>query len=106
MRASQVIQSVSSFQESHGLKTILVWTPNGVEITKLKVNTTVDTVNDICLRLNKVTQIPVQRLKLVCKGSKLPLDDSRTLAEHGVKDGSKLHMVNVGRVLELASLQL
>ena len=64
---------------------------------ELKVQPAVDTVYDICLRLNKLTQIPVQRQKLLCKHVILPRNDGRTLAEHGVKDGSKLHLVSVHR---------
>ena len=72
-------------------------------MTKLKVNPTVDTVKDIYKRVNKATQIPVQRLKLVCKHIKLPRDDGHTLAEHGVKNGSKLHLVNFDRESKLSS---
>ena len=65
-------------------------------MNELKVQPSVDTVHDVCLRISKLTQIPVQRQKLLCKHIVLRRD-GRTLAEHGVKDGSKLHLVTVHR---------
>ena len=64
-------------------------------MTELQVQPTVDTVHDICLRMFNLTQIPVQRQKIICENVKLRTFDGRTLAEHGVKDGTKLHLVNL-----------
>ena len=72
--------------------TICITTPDGVTVTKLNVRPTVDTVHKVSKRISKATKISVSRQQLLFQGERLH-HDGRTLAEHGVMAGSKLHLV-------------
>ena len=61
-------------------------------VTKLDVQPTVDTVHQVSTRISNVIKVPVARQQLLFQGQQLHRD-GRTLAEHGVVAGSKLHLV-------------
>ena len=73
--------------------TICITMADGVNINELSVQLTVDTVQQVCCRISEITQIPVERQQLLFVGQELKRD-GRTLAQYGVAEESKLHMVS------------
>ena len=63
-----------------------------MNVSKVSVQPTVDTVQQLYSRISKIAQIPVQQQLLLFAGQELKRD-GRTLAEHGVMGESKLHLV-------------
>ena len=72
--------------------TIFITTSDGVNVRKLTVQPAVDTAQQVCSRISKITQIPVNRQQLLFAGQELKRD-GLALAEYGVTEESKLHLV-------------
>merc|ERR1719353_1692967 len=54
--------------------TICITTPDGVTVTKLNVQPTVDTVHQVSERISKATKISVSRQQLLFQGQRLHHD--------------------------------
>ena len=72
--------------------TICITTSDGVNVTKVSIEPTVDTVQQLYSRIGEIIQIPVRELLLRFAGQELKRD-GRTLEKHGVMGESKLHLV-------------